>query len=269
MTNTRSRNRMTRIAGVLACTAAILLAAAPSALAQGKKIKVTIRPLLVQAPIFGASVDLPRLPSAPGTPGGGDDGSEVSGSTDVSLNAAYMAGFELQADRWFAEVNGLWADLSANRTTPRVNIATNTNLFNARGGVRLFGGVGATVGVRYVKVDIDATLDLPAVGKSIHGTTTRTLWDPLIGLDWRQDAGGHLTFGANVQGGGFGVGTDVDVSSQATVDWRVAGPFTIRVGYGLQYYKMTLADVSIGSFQRTLVSKQTLHGPTIGIGFVF
>jgi hypothetical protein len=248
---------------------ALLLSTTQPAAAQGKPIEFIIHPLLVQAPLFGASIDLPRLPSAPGIPGGGDDGSDVSGSTDVSLNSAYMAGLEVQAERWFGEFNFTLADVSANRQTPRVSLDSNAKLFNARGGVRVGGGFAATVGVRYIGVDLDATLTLPAVGKSIEGKTKPTLWDPLIGADWRSKVGNHLTVDANFQGGGFGVGADVDLSGELSVDWRVAGPFQIRFGYKALYYKLTVADVSIGSFQRTFESKQTLHGPVLGLGFTF
>src|SRR5580765_5928283 len=57
------------------------------------KIRVTIYPILIKAPIFGASVDLPSLPSAPGGGGGGGgESGTLSGSTDTALNAAYMGG---------------------------------------------------------------------------------------------------------------------------------------------------------------------------------
>jgi hypothetical protein len=242
--------------------------AAPGAAQTGSRTTVTLRPLSVQAPIFGAQVDLPRLPSAPSTSSGDDDGSALSGTTDAALNSAYMAGVEIQSRWWFAEINGLWAALSAERSSPLVHVKSDANTFNARGGVRLFAGFGATAGVRYLKVDLDASLTLPRAGQRIDGSTTATLWDPLFGLDWRGTFG-RIALNAYAQGGGFGVGADVDASGQATLDWRVAGPFTIRAGYTVLYYKFTVADVHIGSFDRTLVSRQTLHGPVVGFGFVF
>jgi len=32
---------------------------------------------------------------------------------------------------------------------------------------------------------------------------------------------------------------------------------------------MTIGEVSVGSFQRTMISSQSLHGPEIGLGIVF
>ena len=43
----------------------------------------------------------------------------------------------------------------------------------------------------------------------------------------------------------------------------------LRAGYSFLFLKLTVTDVSIGSFQRTLVAKQSLNGPELGIGIVF
>ncbi len=59
---------------------------------------------------------------------------------------------------------------------------------------------------------------------------------------------GSWTIDANVQGGGFGVGTDVDISSELNARWRVFRHVELRAGYSLIHFKMTVADVSIGSF---------------------
>jgi hypothetical protein len=255
------------------CWGALLIVhatAADAAAQTPSKTTFTIRPLLVQAPIFGADIDLPRLPSAPSTPIGGDDGNALSGTTDAALNAAYMAGIEIQSRWWFVEGNGMWAALSADRTTPLVHVKTDAYTFNVRGGVRLFAGFAVTGGLRYLHLDLDASLGLPQAGRTLEGHAKPALWDPLVGLDWRGTLGDNrVAIDIYAQGGGFGVGADVDASGGATIDWRIAGPFQIRVGYTVLHYKLTVADVHVGSFDRTLVSRQTLHGPVVGFGFVF
>ena len=227
--------------------------------------EVVIYPILIQAPIFGASIDLPSLPGG----GGGDaEGGEQSGSTGLALNSAYLAGLTVRADRWFAEMRGLWADVDASAATPRVAIETHARLFNVRGGVRLFDGISATGGFRRLSLDLNATLTLPNLGREISGSTSSVFYDPLIGIDWRRRAGRWI-FDANFQGGGFGVGTDVDLSAEAQASWRIIPHTEFRFGYTVLHYKLTVADVSIGRFQRTLVSEQTLHGPIVGFGIVF
>jgi hypothetical protein len=237
----------------------------PAPNAGKRPFKVVIYPLLVQTPLYGASIDLPALPSAP--PGGGGESGDVSGSTDISLNAAYLAGFLIETDRVFVEMNGTWADVSADRQSPHVSVKTKTLLFEARGGVRVFKGISATGGIHHVSMDLDATLDLPSVGRSLEGRAKPAYWDPMLGVDWRGQHG-RWEFQTGFEGGGFGVGTDVDLSGTMRADYRI-GWFDLRFGYSISHLEATILDVSIGQFQRKVVVNQTLHGPEFGFGIAF
>ncbi|HMF95756.1 MAG TPA: hypothetical protein VKE96_15755 [Vicinamibacterales bacterium] len=257
------------------CAAALVLVAADRVFAADDQapasstpqpFEVVVYPILVQAPIFGAEIDLPSLPGGGG--GGSSEGGEQTATSGTSLNSAYMAGVTFRADRWFGEFRGDWADLGASRESPRFDFDAKARVFNVRGGVRLFDGLFATGGFRRISVRLDMTLNLPILGRDISGTTEPVFYDPMIGVEWRQRAGNWI-FDANFQGGGFGVGTDVDTSAEFHAGWRVIPHTEIRLGYTFLYYKLTVADVSIGSFQRTLISSQTLHGPIVGFGIVF
>ena len=229
-------------------------------------IEVTLYPILVVAPIFGAHIDLPSRPARPGDDSG--ESGMQSASTDVALNAAYMAGVSMRGGRWFGEVRGQWAALSADRQSPRLAVDTDVYFLVGKGGVRLIDGFWVTGGFRRVSTTIDASLTLPILNRSIEGTTTRELWDPLVGVEWRRRFGAW-TLDGTFDGGGFGVGTDADVSGEAHIAWRVIPHTELRVGYSYLYYKLAVADVSIGSYQRAFVSTQSLHGPVGGLGIVF
>jgi hypothetical protein len=231
-----------------------------------RPVRITIYPLLVQAPIFGAKVDLPSIPGGGGG-GGGDETADVNGSTDVKLNAAYLAGLMVETDRVFAEASGTWADISADRQAPRINVKTKTLLFGARAGVRVFSGISATGGVRHLSTDLDVTIELPNAGRTIQGKTKPGYWDPMVGVDWRGDRG-RWAFNASFEGGGFGVGTDEDLVAQVRADYRV-GFFDLRLGYQFNHIKATIADVTIGQYSRKLVMEQTLNGPVVGFGLTF
>ena len=168
-------------------------------------------------------------------------------SADFTLNSAYMAGLTVRGRQWFAEARGTWMDLSASFSAPRLQVDSKATLFNARGGIRLADGLFATGGVRRVGLTLDTQLSLPALGVSVQGTTKPALWDPLIGIDWRRPMGRWIVDG-NFQGGGFGVGTDVDLSGEANASWRGIPHTEIRLGFSVVYYKLTVSDVSIGSF---------------------
>ena len=239
----------------------------PNPSADKRPVKVVIYPLLVQTPLFGASIDLPALPSVPGGGGGGGESGDVSGSTDVSLNTAYLVGFLLETNRVLVEASGTWADVSADRQSPHVSVKTKTLLFEARGGVRVFKGISATGGVHHVSMDLDATLDLPNLGKTLEGKAKPGYWDPMVGVDWRGQYG-RWELQTGFEGGGFGVGTDVDLSGTARVDYRI-GWFDLRFGYSVSHLEATILDVSIGQFRRKMLANQTLHGPNVGFGIAF
>jgi hypothetical protein len=226
-------------------------------------LRVTVYPLLVRAPIFGASIHLPDT-------GGGGEGGDQSATTDWSFNAAYMAGVSFEAPRWFAELNGQWAALSGHRDTPFGSVESNTYFFLARGGVRVVKRLSATVGVRGVREKLDLTLT-PVVNptSTISGSTKPAFWDPLVGVDWRGSKGGRWTFDLAFQGGGFGAGADVDLQADVYADRHFGDHFDLRLGYSWVYLKLTVDNAHIGSLDRPLVVKQTLHGPAIGFGIVF
>jgi len=255
-----------RRAWATACVAATLLTAKGAAAADDDKpVEVIVYPILVQAPIFGASID---LPSVPGGGGGSGEAGEQTGSTELSLNTLYMAGVSVRAHRWFVEARGQWADLSASRSAPGVTLDTSARFFTIRGGATLGGGVSVGGGVRRIWGALDATLEVPSIGRTLKGSVDKALYDPLVGVDWRRRTGAFI-FEGNVYGGGFGVGTKADVSGEFTVSWRFTPHTEIRLGYGFFYYKISTDPIPIGSFNRTLVSSQTLHGPIAGFGIPF
>src|SRR4051812_32560186 len=72
---------------------------------------ITIYPVLVQAPIFGATVNLPELPGGGGgiIPGGN------TRSTETSLQGAYMGGVEVDNPKWMMSFAGLWMSFGTDR----------------------------------------------------------------------------------------------------------------------------------------------------------
>ncbi len=228
-----------------------------------KPLKITFYPVLVRVPVFGATIDAPAIG------GGGGESGDQSGKTDLSLNGAFMAGFSVETHRWFGEIQGLWAALSANHSLPHLKVDSDTYFFNARGGVRVAPGLFATVGLRRVTVGLNVELTTTKTADVIGGATKPGFWDPLLGVDWRGPMGRGWTFDAAFQGGGFGVGTDLDLNADFYADKHFGPHFLLRLGYTLVHLKTTIDKVQLGSFQRTLIASQTLHGPAFGFGIVF
>ena len=90
------------------------------------------------------------------------------------------------------------------------------------------------------------------------------LWDPLVGVSWHSYPNDSFEFHANFDVGGFGVGTDLETSAGARVDWKPFRHFGLTAGYNLLYFK---AEHTLRG--RTFKVTQTIHGPVVGIGLYF
>jgi len=246
-------------------TAVLMLGlGAASALAQDKPPAVVIYPILVQAPIYGATVDVPSTPGGGG--GGGSEGG--SATTEWGFNSAYMGGMELHGKGVFGELDVLWTKPSASHdVTPRLDVESDIWLVTLKGGYRVYRGLGITAGARYVSLDLDATMEFPQSGVTLNGSSTRTRWLPFVGADWRGLAAPKWTLALAADVGVNG-GNDTSTRLKARADWQALPHLSIRLGY--QYLHLALgADATLGGVSRHWSTTQNLHGPEFGIGIVF
>lgn len=84
-----------------------------------------------------------------------------------------------------------------------------------------------------------------------------------MGVGWHR-VRPKVEWHASFDGGGFGVGSDVDLAAGVHIDWKPVRHFGIAVGYNVLYLKVT--DSFAGS---TVVIKPTVHGPVVGLGVYF
>jgi hypothetical protein len=241
-------------------TTAVLVLGVPGAcaLAQDTPPAVVIYPILVQAPVFGATVDVPSIPGS----GGG------SATTEWGFNSAYMGGMELHGKGVFGEVDVLWTKPSASHdATPRLDVESDIWALTLKGGYRVYKGLGITAGARYLSLDLDATMEFPQAGVTLNGSSTRSRWLPFVGADWRRLAAPRWTLDLSADVGVSG-GSDTSTRVRARADWQPVPHLSIRLGY--QYLRLALdADTTLGGVPRRWSTTQNLHGPEIGIGIVF
>ena len=107
-------------------------------------------------------------------------------------------------------------------------------------------------------------LDIHATVGSSSASRSPRYWDPLVGLTYRRQLGRKWRIIIHGDGGGFGVGSDVDVTAAARAEWQFARHFGIAMGYG----GMHLSDSNTVN-GKTLKISPTLHGPTFGLGVFF
>ncbi len=213
---------------------------------------IAIYPALAWVPVFGTSVTLPSLPSQPiSTPG-------PSGSTSNSFNGAFFGGARIEKGKWSADALFMWAALSAQRTTPLVNVNLDFVFGDIMAGREVLRDLYVEGGARRLALDIHATV------LSSSASRSPGFWDPLVGLTYRRQLGRKWRILIHGDGGGFGVGSDVDVTATGRAEWQFARHFGIAMGYGGMHFSESDTVKS-----RTLAISPTLHGPIFGFGIFF
>ena len=217
--------------------------------------KVAIYPVYLWLPIFGAHIDVPAVPSNPGV---------SSGDASSSFNGAGFAAFEIQKSRWVIDGAFLLASISADNTNPTVNVGMHIKYGEFTGGREILKDLSLEGGVRRMAFNINATVGAnPEVRRQVG------VWDPIVGLTWRRQLGKKWMLRGHVDGGGFGVGSDVTLAGSLRADWRFAKHFGVAFGAAALYFDISDTVVDKTGLKRTLVARQTLYGPILGFGIYF
>lgn len=215
--------------------------------------QVAVYPILVWIP-----VDIDIGVEVPPSGGGADDG-EAGDIVDSRFDGAYLGGVAATNGAWRLEAYGIWAGFGGDRPE-RPFLRADIDLIYGEGrvGRRIAPDFYVTGGVRRFALKYDITLgSLPQLSRKPG------LWDPLVGIGWHR-VRPKLEWHASFEGGGFGVGADVDLGAQVRVDWKPIPHFGLTAGYGIVYLKVSDLVLS-----REIVVKPTLNGPVAGIGLYF
>jgi hypothetical protein len=227
-----------------------------------KDWNVELYPVFAWLPVMGASAvlpqfpDLPNLPPLPDLPNG-PAGPSAKATSGLSGAAFFKA--RIEKSKWAVDMDVLWAGLKAETTIPKVSIKSKIIYGQAMAGREILPDLWLEGGFRKMALNFGVTaLTYP------EQVRKPSITDPLIGLSYRHPMGKKFRLDLHADGGGFGVGADVDIAATARVDWRIAKHFGLGLGWGLLHFKIvdTVA-------QRTLTLNQTLNGPILGIGFFF
>ena len=194
-------------------------------------MKVSVYPILLWVPAFTATTVVPAFPDAPDGP----DLPGGSGSTAASFDGASLAGFSIEKARWRIDADGIWAALVTKRDRPLLNVDLDILYGHVSGGVKIYKDLYVTGGVRRVALKYDIKLaDRPQ-----HFERKPGIWDPLVGLGWHGPLGSRWTLHVIGEGGGFGVGADVDLAGSVRADLKFAKHVGLTFGYSLLYLKLS------------------------------
>lgn len=219
---------------------------------------VSVYPVLAWIPThIGVDLNLPE---------GGDNGGEGGGNgptrgelLNTNWDGAYLGGFSAAKGAWRFDVDGLWASVGGDRPE-RPQLSVDTDIIYGHGmvGRRLYKALFATGGVRRMAIKYQIRL-----GTLPPFTRKPGVWDPVVGLGFHQVSRAFEIHGG-FEVGGFGVGSDVEEAAVLRGDWKPFRHFGLTAGYSFLHFKVS--DELRG---RTLIARQTLHGPVLGIGLYF
>ena len=212
--------------------------------------RINAYPIFVWVPLdIGIDVDIPPFD-------GGDGGS--GGIVDSHLDGAFFGGVTVDKGPWRAEGYVIWAAFGGDADRPFLDVDLDLVYGDARFGRRVARDLYIMGGVRRLSLKYDIALgNLPRLSRKPG------VWDPIVGIGWhrvRQKVEWHAAF----EGGGFGVGADVDIGAGARVDWKPVRHFGFAAGYNFLYLKVS---DEVGG--RTVTIEPMAHGPVIGIGLYF
>jgi len=212
---------------------------------------VAVYPILAWVPLdIGIDVNVPS------------NGGDAGGSGDIldsSFDGAFFGGVAASNGVWRIEGYGLWAAVGGDRPErPALAVDLDLTYGSAKLGRRIAPDLFVTGGVRRLALNYEVTLgDLPTLSRKPG------LWDPIVGLGWHR-VGPTLEWHAAFDGGGFGVGADVDLGASFSLDWKPIPHFGLTGGYNFLYLKV--GDTVVN---RDLTLKMTVHGPMVGFGLYF
>lgn len=215
--------------------------------------KVAVYPVLAWLPLsIGIDINIPPV-------SGGGDGGGSGDILDGRFDGAFFGGVTATNNVWRIEGYGLWAAVGGDRPdSPFLQVDVDLIYGDGKIGRRIARDLYLKGGVRRVAFDYDITLgDLPRLSRKPG------VWDPIVGIGWHR-VGDTIEWHANFDGGGFGVGSDVDLGASLRVDWKPIPHFGLTAGYNFVHLKVTDTKGS-----RDVELKLTVHGPAAGIGFYF
>lgn len=252
-----SRFRLVLIAVMFATTGSVFAqGTAPAGGSSSDGWKVSVYPVLAWVPTH-ISIDL-NLPQ--GGDNGDGGGSAVRGEiVESRFDGAFLGGFSASRGPLRFDTDILWAALGGDRPErPQMSVDVDIIYGHATAGVRFYKDLYVTAGVRRVALNYDISLeDRPGFERKPG------IWDPLVGIAFHHVGDAFEVHGV-LEGGGFGVGADTDIGATFRADWKPTRHFGLTAGYSFLHF-----EISHELAGRTLVAKQSLHGPVVGIGLYF
>lgn len=208
-------------------------------------------------------------PNISGTTGIGP----VDGDVDIdpksvfdSLEGAFLGIYAAEKGRWGVLADVIYMDLGADLEGDREILSgkLNNKQFNLAlaATYRLSDRWQLLGGGMYT--DLSLKLDVQRPNETVRRRTSESWIDPVIGARFTTPLGGKWAFGGMALVGGFGVGSDLLWSLNATFNYSFSDRWHLMMGY--RYIDFDYEDgAGLDRFRFDVAE----HGPALGVRFDF
>lgn len=198
----------------------------------------------------------------------------VSADVDVSfgdiwdnLKFGAMGAYLGRKDRFFVQLDGIYMDLSADKTGPNGlvfgDVEMTQTMIEADAGFALTERIDLFAGLRYNKLDGDVSITGPLNDK--HSASEKEDWyDPVLGARYMHPFNEKWSAALRGDIGGFNFGSDFAWQVVASVRWQAAE----RVGV-IAAYRYLDVDYETGFGASYFKYDMAVSGPALGVVFTF
>jgi predicted porin len=178
-----------------------------------------------------------------------------------NFEAGIMANYRLKGGKWAFNLDYIYLNVTPSADKPPADVDLKQTIVEASAGYELRPELDLVAGIRYVDIDVNATINLTPKPPSLAAADD---WiDPVIGLDYRRSMSDKWRFYGRADVGGFGVGSDLSYQLAAYFGYMPSDRWNLYAGYRhLDFDYKSDND-------KKFFYDVTLSGPLAGFGYHF
>lgn len=178
-----------------------------------------------------------------------------------NLEAGLMANYRLKKGHWAFNFDYVYLNVAPTSDKPPANVDLKETIAELSAGYEVNPGLELLAGIRYVDIDMNATINITPQPPTITGADD---WiDPIVGLDYRTALSDKWRFFGRADVGGFGVGSDLTYQLAAYLGYMPSKSWNLYAGY--RHLDFDYKSDNDKKFFYDI----SLSGPLVGFGYHF
>lgn len=178
-----------------------------------------------------------------------------------NLEAGIMFNYRYKDNKWAFNLDYLYLNVAPTSDKPPADVDLKQSVAELSAGYELSPELELVAGIRYVDINMDATINLTPAPPTASGAED---WiDPVIGLDYRTSFSDYWRFYGRADVGGFSIGSDLSWQLAAYFGYMPSKNWNLYAGY--RHLDFDYESDSDEQFFYDI----TISGPLVGFGYHF